>query len=59
METAENKPKENAMLKRNIEKTKPYKRICPQCERKTIDKHETICLECGASTRELKDGVSN
>jgi ribosomal protein L37E len=52
METEEKRPRENAMLERKIEK--PYKRICKGCGRKTFDEHETICIECGATTKEVE-----
>lgn len=54
METAENRPIENEMATRKVEKAKPpFKRICKECERGTMDEHETICIECGAVTKEV------
>ena len=50
METAENRPVENQMQERKIEKAKPPVRVCKECGRKTLDEHETICIECGAVT---------
>ena len=56
MEAEEKKPQENAMLERKIEKAKPpYKRVCHDCGRKTLDEHETICLNCGSGTRIYED----
>jgi len=56
METAEKQPVENAMLTRKVEKAKPpYKRVCHFCGKKTLDEHETICLDCGAGTRIYED----
>lgn len=52
METAEVKPIENAMQKREVKKaTLPFKRHCNDCGRDTKDEHETICIECGSGTR--------
>ncbi len=54
METAEKKPAENESTKRVIEKVSPpFARACG-CGRKTVDKNETICIECGASTRKYE-----
>ena len=52
METAEKRPVENETVERKVEKAKPYKRVCKACARKTSDVHETICVKCGASTKE-------
>lgn len=52
METAEKKPAENAMEKREVKTVEPpWARACHSCGNKTIDEHETICLICGAGTR--------
>jgi rRNA maturation endonuclease Nob1 len=51
METAEKRPVENEMVKREVKKAVPYKRVCHSCGKKTLDEHETICLDCGAGTR--------
>jgi len=52
METAKIAPVENAMDKREVRKAEPpFARECKDCGRKTMDEHETICIECGASTR--------
>lgn len=54
METAEKRPVENTMQDRKVEKAKPpYKRECV-CGRQTLDEHETICIECGAVTKEVE-----
>ena len=55
METAENRPVENGMLKREVKKAEPpFKRECKMCGRKTMDEHETICIDCGAVTKEVE-----
>lgn len=55
METQEKRPVENAMLEKKVEKASPpFKRVCKACGRKTFDEHETICIECGASTKEVE-----
>jgi len=54
METAEKRPVENEMVKREVKKAVPYKRVCKFCKRKTMDEHETICIECGATTKEVE-----
>jgi len=56
METAENRPVENAMRKRVVERPVVSARVCsnPDCERVTDDENETICVECGWSTRKGK-----
>ena len=52
METAKIAPVENAMEKREVKKAEPpFARECKDCGRKTTDENETICIECGASTR--------
>ena len=52
VETAKIEHEENAMQKREVKKVTPFKRECKSCERKTTDEHETICIECGATTKE-------
>jgi hypothetical protein len=43
-------------MARKVEKAKPpYKRVCHFCGKKTLDEHETICLDCGAGTRIYED----
>ena len=55
MEAAEKRPDENEMVHRKIERAAPpFKRICKGCGRKTLDEHETICIVCGASTKEVE-----
>jgi hypothetical protein len=57
METAEKKPPEDECIKRVIEKAfPPFARECHSCGRKTVDVHETICIECGAGTRKYERG---
>jgi len=54
METAEKKPVEHAVINRDVKKAEPpFKRVCKGCERKITDEHETICIECGATTKEV------
>ncbi len=53
METAENRPIENAMDKRKVAKPILERRTCsnPDCGKIWDDKNTTICLDCGWGTR--------
>lgn len=55
METAEHRPIERETIDRRVDKAKPpFKRKCEFCGRETMDEHETICIECGAVTKEVE-----